>query len=135
MRTCKTCGETKEDYTFGPIIEKKTGVEYFRKDCNVCRREKHKERKSDTDLEREYGITRPQWDLMLKAQDNRCKICRKEFDGKIDVDHDHTTQVVRGLLCCDCNRGLGGFNDDPERMEDAADYVRHANALKELYEL
>ena len=135
MRTCKTCKQEKDDHNFYTTTSKSTGRECFDTLCIKCRNVKHKERRSDTQLEYQYSITKAQWELILKMQDNKCKICRKEFDGKIDVDHDHKTMVVRGLLCPECNRALGLLNDDPERMEDAADYVRRANALKELYEL
>ena len=132
MRTCKTCGETKDAYMFSPRTNKKTGVEHFRKDCTNCRAVKDKEGNADRWLEREYGISRAQWELILKSQNGKCKLCGKVFDSKINVDHDHETQVVRGLLCNNCNRVLRYF-DDPTLFEKFTDYVGHSNALKELY--
>ena len=40
------------------------------------------------------------------------------------LDHNHDTGVVRGILCCDCNLTLGKMNDDPEKLESAAKYLR-----------
>lgn len=60
---------------------------------------------------------------MLLAQDGRCLICRGEFGQTLPVDHCHRTGKVRGLLCHHCNRGIGLFGDDPERLRRAADYV------------
>ena len=65
----------------------------------MCRLAKRKERAADQKLEYNYGITGVQWGLILKSQGGKCKICSVNFDGNINVDHDHATQVVRGLLC------------------------------------
>jgi predicted nucleic acid-binding Zn ribbon protein len=74
-----------------------------------------------------YGITAEQYEGMLKAQDYRCAICRSdEWRGKNNsphVDHCHTSGEVRGILCGNCNHGLGKFEDDPVRLRAAAAYL------------
>lgn len=63
------------------------------------------------------------YDRMFKDQGGVCAIC-KESDGvRLHMDHDHKTLVIRGLLCGKCNRGIGMFNDCPELMIYAAEYV------------
>jgi hypothetical protein len=74
-------------------------------------------------LRKDYGITREQYEEFLVKQDNKCAICKAEF-GTPFVDHDHFTQKVRGLLCRECNSGLGFFKDNPERLRHAADYLQ-----------
>ena len=58
---------------------------------------------------------------MKSHQNNKCKICEKEFQSKWDtvVDHCHTTNKVRGLLCRNCNLGIGLLKDNPEFLKRA----------------
>lgn len=68
-----------------------------------------------------YGIDDATVKARLKAQDGLCKICN--IDPAAHLDHDHTTNKSRSLLCGHCNRGLGLFRDDPARLRSAARYV------------
>lgn len=66
-------------------------------------------------LQSKYGIGIEDFDAMLEAQGGACAICRTtEPGGRHDVfnvDHDHTTKKIRGLLCWDCNSGVGKLGD------------------------
>lgn len=77
--------------------------------------------------------------LMLEeATDGRCSICNRTeqeasgFIKALAVDHNHTSGEVRGLLCQQCNQGIGLFGDDPERLRLAADYVEFHLAADEM---
>lgn len=75
---------------------------------------------------RQHGLTRADYDRTLAAQGGRCAICRSETPkgpGRWHIDHDHVTGAFRGLLCNNCNRGIGFFADDPEIMKAAARYI------------
>ncbi len=76
-------------------------------------------------LKRVYGITPDQYDALLELQRGRCAICeRPSPDGRrLHIDHDHKTKRVRGLLCHDCNRGLGIFKDSPSLLRMALVYL------------
>jgi len=72
------------------------------------------------------GFTHEQYVALLEAQDGRCAICRTDTPGGkggFHLDHDHATGAVRGLLCTNCNMGLGRFADDPARLRAAAEYL------------
>lgn len=76
-------------------------------------------------LKRLFGISPEQYEQMLADQRGVCAICaRPSPDGRrLHVDHCHDSLKVRGLLCHDCNRGLGIFKDDPDRLSSAAQYL------------
>lgn len=73
-------------------------------------------------LKYKFGITVRQFDQMLLAQLGRCAVCRKVME-KPHVDHCHKTKKVRGLLCFNCNIGIGYLKDDPAALRRAADYL------------
>ena len=80
-------------------------------------------------LRRRYGITQEQYDAMFRAQNGSCAICGgQSLDGKrLHVDHDHKTGKVRGLLCINCNHGLGKFQDSADNLTNAWAYLaRHS---------
>jgi hypothetical protein len=71
---------------------------------------------------------------MLAAQGGVCMICdqpeTRVTRGTLDtlsVDHDHRTNVVRGLLCARCNKALGLFYDDVDLMATAVSYLAESN--------
>lgn len=69
-----------------------------------------------------YGITALDYEELLEFQQGVCGICRKESQA-LEIDHDHSTGQVRGLLCRNCNLGLGMFKDDIERLGLAIVYL------------
>lgn len=75
---------------------------------------------------RKYGVSKKDYDNMLKNQDYKCKICRQvNIINKrtLDVDHCHKTNKIRGLLCQKCNRGIGLLNDNPVLCARSALYL------------
>lgn len=81
----------------------------------------------------QYGLTPEAYARQFEAQGGLCAIClrpetltRGGRPLRLAVDHDHTTDATRELLCSACNRALGYMGDDPSRLRAAADYLeRH----------
>jgi hypothetical protein len=74
---------------------------------------------------RKYKLTKQQYESLVAEQGGVCAICG---DGvKLSVDHNHTTNKVRGLLCTSCNIGLGLFKDNVKRLYGAIEYIYRNN--------
>lgn len=84
-------------------------------------------------LKSRYGLTVAEYQTLFDAQGGLCAICGQPPGGmsrngtphtELAVDHDHETGRVRALLCANCNKGIGCLQDDPDRVQAAADYLR-----------
>ncbi|MBV9125670.1 MAG: endonuclease VII domain-containing protein [Planctomycetes bacterium] len=115
------------------------GVEFVAKqhrrilcDDEACRYAHAKARnpraRFEAHLKTKYGLSLERYDEILAEQGGVCLICRKAPVGKrrnerLSVDHNHETGKVRGILCHQCNAGLGWFRDDPKLLRSAAEYL------------
>lgn len=74
-----------------------------------------------------FGLTWEQYEALLAVRGDTCWICEssdpKRGRTTMCVDHDHQTGAVRGLLCYDCNDGLGRFKDQIDLLSKAAAYL------------
>ena len=81
-------------------------------------------------LKRNYGLTLAAFDALLASQGGGCAICgRPDADN---VDHDHETGRVRGILCFPCNVAIGLVHEDEERLLAAAMYLDRDDELTAL---
>jgi hypothetical protein len=117
------------------------------KSCGCYHREKASERRfihgksiakkpiytREIHIKKKYGLSLETYNEMFEHQNGRCVICDYKFGqkkGDCYVDHCHETMAVRGLLCQNCNTGLGNFKDKAERISRAASYLsKFKNAL------
>lgn len=78
-------------------------------------------------MRRAYGMEPADYERLLSEQNGKCAICGGGPNGagkRLHVDHCHNSSKVRGLLCGKCNTAIGLLNDDPERAEAVAAYLR-----------
>jgi hypothetical protein len=137
-KVCAKCKKELPLVCFSKHCRFKDGL---RTRCKECESEDAKERRRQalqedyegtrekeraSNLQRMFKISIEFWKKKAEAQDNKCAICNKEcITGKrLAVDHDHETGEVRDLLCNNCNQGLGKFQDSPQLLEKAAEYLR-----------
>ena len=138
MKKCTKCGELKSLDLFNNHIRYKDGKRFRCKRCESQDSKEAKKRKLSEDylgtrlqerkhnLKRMFGISLEDYDLKLEQQKNVCAICGGlcKSGKRLAVDHDHKTGKIRDLLCGNCNGGLGKFQDNPELLIKAADYLR-----------
>ena len=76
-------------------------------------------------LRNRYGMTVEEYDSIVASQNNLCLICGRELKGigVTNIDHDHNTGKIRGVLCKACNRGLGMFKDNTRLLLKAVLYL------------
>ncbi|MDR8409342.1 endonuclease VII domain-containing protein [Nonomuraea sp. 3-1Str] len=122
---CPRCEEIKAHAEFGSNRSSKDGLTAYCKPCHarVTLDNRVKNHGSDRNykLKYRYGITEDDFDRMLAEQGGLCAICRA-VPGTF-VDHCHSSGRVRGVLCFNCNNGLGHFGDNTVLLELAAFYL------------
>jgi Recombination endonuclease VII len=90
-----------------------------------------KSRNRKARLKRDFGISVCQWDALFEAQGHRCACCSTtdpRSKNGWELDHDHVTKGIRGILCKPCNRLLGMLGDQladvASRSEQLLTYLR-----------
>ena len=134
-KKCPMCGEDKPLSNFGRRFGRKKHL--WKAYCRPCsakyesewRRKSARYRRAASTRQRR-GFTPEQAAELLRAQGNVCGICAAPSPGKKDwhADHDHRTGKIRGMLCGNCNRGIGYLRDDPRILQEAIDYLRRHSA-------
>jgi hypothetical protein len=125
MKRCADCKELKPYSDFPPSKKAKDGCHSYCKECNNRRSRESVKRLSGSTrhyhLKRRCGIGADDFDRVVAEQAGVCAICGRRDPGH--VDHDHETGEVRGILCFNCNGGLGQFRDDVDALRSAAVYL------------
>jgi hypothetical protein len=116
----KKCSSCELKKPVSELSKRHTTPDKLNPSCKACRRNRSIAR---------YGLSRDAYDALVKLQGDKCGICgksRAEATLKYEdwnIDHDHKSGLVRGLLCGNCNTGLGLSGDDPSMLENAIRYL------------
>ncbi len=94
--------------------------------CVAAWRKAHPGWKRAQNLRANFGITVAEYNALLVKQGGVCAICGETCGtGKmLAVDHCHKSGKIRGLLCFDCNSGIGKLKDDVEMLHRAISYLQ-----------
>ncbi len=132
-KRCPICGELKERSKFYKWASRQDGLTAY---CKICMDQKTtKWGKDNHDYTKKlsrkivrklkFNISEEQYMNILVNQDYVCAICKNKIGEEAAVDHCHNTDKIRGLLCRNCNLGLGGFKDNIETIKKAIFYVEN----------
>jgi hypothetical protein len=141
MKKCAKCKIEKPFSEFTKHTRHKDGLRCRCKECESEDRKEAKKKALEKDylgtrlkeragnLKRMFNLSIEEYEQKAQEQDNVCAICKGTCKSgkRLAVDHDHKTGKLRDLLCGNCNGGLGKFQDDPELLIKAAEYLRKHN--------
>jgi hypothetical protein len=119
-KICTRCKLTKLKEEFHLNGNAGNGLSYWCKDCE-----------RDSRFQRSYGISEKEYKQLFNKQKGVCAICGQPETAKgpdgciklLSIDHDHTNNQIRGLLCTRCNFGIGYLNDDVKILTSALEYI------------
>jgi Recombination endonuclease VII len=151
MKKCSKCGVQKPLSEFTKKKTNKDGFDLWCKYCksaahknwiqsnqpqkkkcvlralqwNLKNKEKRQIIVKRNNYKKRYGLSIEQKQELIDKQDNKCAICNNNLKDTHDVcvDHCHTTNIVRGILCRKCNLGIGHLNDSTQILKSAIMYL------------
>lgn len=134
FKTCTKCGELK---SLNDFHKDKWGKQGRHSYCAACKcqttRERHQknpEIRKAINRKNRYGVEECDYKKLLVKQDLVCAICSGLCIKSLCVDHDHESGMVRGLLCNNCNVGIGYLKDSPNVLASAIIYLhQHGKSL------
>jgi len=93
--------------------------------CDTDARQRHKISGKLSRIKKEYGLNKDQYFALVAKHNGRCAVCMEqpESNFSLHIDHCHDTGSVRGLLCQQCNQGIGLFKENPSLMQAAINYL------------
>lgn len=126
IRKCIKCNKEKKEDEF-PTRNNGNKRNECRKCTAVIAREYRKNNKEKLRIQaaiRNYKISKNK--VLELYNKEKCEICNKTFKSTKDkhIDHCHNTDKIRGILCTNCNHGLGKFEDNVLILENAIKYLK-----------
>jgi len=129
QKLCPRCNTILDRSKFYVESGRKDGISAY---CKVCKnnisREWQKNNSYDhrsTQIKSTYGVNREYINILFIKQNGLCAICLCELNESYHIDHNHKSKVVRGLLCRNCNLGLGFFKDNIDFLNNSIRYLKN----------
>lgn len=120
LKKCEICGEIKKLQSYGFRFFRRAAFAQYLPICSRCY--------SRIVMLKKFGLSDKDYEEMLRKANYKCQICRSPVSrGKVKtlvMDHCHVTNKVRGILCNQCNSGIGLFKESATMLRLAIDYLR-----------
>jgi hypothetical protein len=126
MKKCTLCWEMKPLYEFHP---KSIYNSQPRAICKECHNLNSRAWSKNNMKKKKYNLSNSEWDEMFERQGKVCALCGTNETTRWCTDHDHETNIVRGILCLVCNHALGNY-ERMVKIPHLKDYL--ANGKKQL---
>lgn len=140
---CPDCKQNRPVKDFHSNKSRKNGYSCYCRECTSIRNRQRRSlpespaRQREAFIKWKYGISQKEYLEILENQGYKCAICGVDHQetkrpGNLKhsgesfglcIDHCHTTGKVRGLLCNQCNRALGLFQDSSYILQKAKEYL------------
>jgi hypothetical protein len=133
IRLLKTCSLCRLEKTVEHFLSDRRSLDGFASRCKECRRinrtPEDAEKARRRFLKWKFGITLEEYNTILEQQESACAICCQpnSWERNFDVDHNHATGAIRGILCSACNTAIGLIAEDPCRAIRLARYLAQHN--------
>ena len=141
-----TCNKCNQDKPKSEFYKESRFIRGYRYSCKQCEAPRFKKYRSKPGIREKQNETRRKWnrvklynfppelyDQKFAEQGNACAICGTDTPGgkgQFHADHDHETNQPRGVLCHNCNVALGNFQDNPEILRAAIEYLNKYSEVK-----
>ena len=126
-KKCNKCGEVKTVSDFYVKKCKENKYYRFNSPCKKCSDNKNRKEYLKNYLRiRNFKITTIEYESILKSQNYKCAICgvhKNDYHKDFSIDHCHKSGKVRGLLCNNCNVGIGLLKDDITILKSSINYL------------
>lgn len=145
-KICTDCLSEKPRAEFYKNKAAYDGIQAWCKSCNTDKQTRYRRNNRDQVnkkhahyvRQQRLGMSAEHYNRLMEEQDEVCAICKQPERSvtpngnprALAADHCHATGAIRGLLCNRCNRAIGMFEDCPNTLVDAANYLKHHVALQ-----
>lgn len=128
MRICPKCRERevarpRAAYCNPCHREYDKSRDYYNKGRHKLWHSRNRDKVRERQLKNKYSITQQDYLEMYRFQEGRCRICEDTYE-KLVIDHCHRTGRIRGLLCRECNTGIGLLKESPKVFVNAIEYLK-----------
>ena len=130
MRQCTVCKIVRPNNEFYKHPTNVDGLFWRCTSCvkveNLGRYKKNPKKQNNREFEKKYKSPAGKKQELIAEQKGVCAICKQPFESsrKTHQDHCHASGMLRGVLCHNCNIGLGNFNDNIDRLQSAQEYLK-----------